>query len=167
MSEETVDKAPEAPEAQEAPQRDYEAEARRDGWVNKEEWEAKGRDPNQHRSAQEFVEAGEKILPIIKGRLDKVEKELARTKDLMKQKDRAALEALKVQAEAYEAKVKKALAEAVKEGDGDRVVELQDRLGEAKEKVKAVSEELKAPEEPQVPPEFNEFLERNDWYLTI
>lgn len=39
-----------------APERDYEAEARADGWTSLDEWVAAGKDPEKHRDAQTYVE---------------------------------------------------------------------------------------------------------------
>ncbi len=66
-------------EVQDVTERNFEAEARKEGWVSKEEWEAKGKDPSLHKDAKSFVEAGEKILPILKSKVDRLEKELARS----------------------------------------------------------------------------------------
>ena len=46
----------ETPEANPA-----EAAAEKDGWMNKEKWVEAGRDPNEHRSAERFIERGEFI----------------------------------------------------------------------------------------------------------
>lgn len=67
--------------------RDFEQEARKGGWVPQEEW--KGED-DAWKPAQQFVEDGEKTLPIFKAR---VEKELGELKDELKQAKRANTEA--------------------------------------------------------------------------
>lgn len=63
--------------------RDYEQEAQKGGWVPKEEW--KGED-EAWKPAQQFVEDGEKTLPIFKAR---VEKELGELKDELKEAKKA------------------------------------------------------------------------------
>lgn len=155
------DKGADAP----ADTRDYEAEAKREGWKDLEAWTAAGNDPERHRPAKDFVEAGEKIVPLMKAKLTRLEKKYATLEKSVQQERKATLEAMKAQNTAYEARVKEALAEAHDKGDGKKVVELQDKLDEAKEKGKEIAQELKAPVA-QDPPEFLEFLEGNDWYST-
>lgn len=46
--------------------RDYEAEARADGWTSKEEWIAAGKDPEKHRDAKTFVELADNDPAILR-----------------------------------------------------------------------------------------------------
>ena len=48
--------------------RDYEAEAKKDGWMPKDDFKG---EPEMWKEAQQFVEDGEQILPIVKGNLKK------------------------------------------------------------------------------------------------
>ena len=52
---------------------EIEEEARKLGWVKQEEWKG---DPDKWRPAEEFVERGRNIVPIMRERLEKLEKEL-------------------------------------------------------------------------------------------
>jgi len=164
MTDEKDDKAPEAEQPQ-ADTRDYEAEARREGWKDLEAWTAAGNDPARHRPAKDFVEAGEKIVPLMKAKLTRLEKKYATLEKSVQQERKATLEAMKSQNESYEARLKEALKTAVTKGDGDAVVDLQDKLADAKDKGKEIAKELKAPKDEE-PVEFTEFLEENAWYAT-
>jgi hypothetical protein len=67
-----------APEAalssqEQAPERNYEAEARDLGWVPKEEFKG---DPNKWRDPEEFVKWGEEFLPFVRADNKKLRKEL-------------------------------------------------------------------------------------------
>jgi len=55
-----------------------------DGFITKEEWVDKGRAEEDWRSPEEFVERGEKILPIVKERKEKLEKQVAEMQRDMK-----------------------------------------------------------------------------------
>lgn len=147
-------------------ERNYEAEARKEGWVSKEEWEAKGKDPSLHKPAKDFVEAGERIVPILKSRLTRLEKKYAALDASIASERKATLTAMQDQNEAFQAKLKEALKAAVTKGDGEAVVELQDKLGDAKEKAREIKEELKAKPEDKENPAFVSFLEENPWYST-
>lgn len=54
-------------------ERDYEAEAQEQGWVDKDAWKG---DPEKHTDAKTFVERGEKIAGILKSRLDKQDSQI-------------------------------------------------------------------------------------------
>jgi|GEM_PF-1668671 len=75
-SEAEVAQTPAAAPAPVSPE--VESEARRMGWVPKDEWRG---DPAKHRGADEFVERGRTILPIIKSQLDR---EIAKTREAEK-----------------------------------------------------------------------------------
>lgn len=145
---------------------EFEADARRQGWVSKEEWEAKGKDPAKHKSAEKFIKDGEQIVPILKGRLTRLENQLNTLKQTQVKERKATLEAMADQNKINEAKLKEALKAAVSKGDGDAVVDLQDRLDAAKEQSREIKQELKTVEQPAEDPQFVQFLEENEWYST-
>src|SRR3990167_1685786 len=98
--EEAITEAPAvAPEGEvEAPQaaapparvsRETESEALDIGWMTKEDWVRLGRDPNTHRSAEEFLKRGKEYLPIANAMRKKAEAKVheleATVRDLPKQ----------------------------------------------------------------------------------
>ncbi len=153
-------------DSQQSTIRDYEGEARKEGWVSETEWVAKGKDPALHKPAKEFVEAGERIVPILKSRLTRLENKYAKLEESNQRERKATLEAMKQQNDLNEAKLKEALKTAVTKGDGDRVVELQDKIGEIRDANKDIKQELSAKPSNEPAPEFVTFLEDNQWYST-
>lgn len=143
-------------------ERDYDGDARKMGWVPQEEWKG---DPEKWRPAQEFVERGENIVPILKDRLDKVEQELAATIKINKQQVEQAEQAAYSKAKAkYDQRIKelnqKEVA-AVEEGDTAEYL-----------KVKQEKDNLTPPEQPKVQPGdqqaispvFEDWHKKNNWY---
>ena len=161
MSEDT-EKAPEG----QTDTRDYEAEARKDGWVSEAEWTAKGKDPSLHKPAKEFVETGERILPLMKAKVTRLENKLTKVEASIANERKATLEAMQEQNRINEGKIKEALKTAVTKGDGDKVVELQDKLQEVRDSNKDIKQELTAKPVDAVRPEYTAFVEQNPWYTT-
>ena len=143
--------------------------AEKTGWVPKEEWKG---NPDQWRPAEEFVERGEKIAPILKDRNRKLEEKFDNLESEMKTiigTQKAEIERVKAESydrakTDYEAKLVRLDAkelEAFSEGDVDEFQKV------TKEKIN-----LKPPEKPvetQAPPKstpvFNEWHKQNDWYI--
>jgi len=136
-------------------ERNYEEEAKAQGWSPQEEWRG---DPEKWKDAKTFVEVGENILPIVKSKLDRVVTELEEVKSTNKQfgeffqdfkkreekeqgKLRAELEALKIQ--------------AVTDGDGEAFMKAERELAE-----------LNQPAPQQMTPVQKGWLAENSWYST-
>lgn len=153
--------------------------ARALGWVPQEEFRG---DPERFRTAEEFVEQGETILPILRannreleGKVGNLQKELDRIKGLY-EASQDAIEALREhQTEETKRQVvqaRKALVEELRsareEGNLDREVEINSeisRIDAAKEEVKAEPAARKEPEaEPQLDPAFVAWKKDNDWF---
>jgi len=138
-----------------------------DGFITKEEWEAKGRDPEKWRDPKEFKKRGEEILPIVKANLDKTQKELLALKSDMdkvltytkKQEERVRKEERdKIIAE-YESKKKEAF-----END-----DLKALTSAEQERDKKIQELDKEPEEAKTTvedPVFTKWKDKNKWYAT-
>ena len=120
-----------------------EKEARSQGWVPKEEF----RGPeNAWVDAAEFVERGQKILPILQANnrrlMEEQRKEREKHQKELDELRQATEEFKKFQKEAYErktreldneiAKIREQKKQAIADGDGDLVVELDDRLDDLK-----------------------------------
>lgn len=155
-----------------------ESEARLFGWVPKEEF--RGGEENWV-DAETFVKRGKELNPILRANNERLKKELAEERDKHNKElaeiKQTAEEFKKFQKEAFERKqeqlkkeideLKQQRKEAIKEGDGDLVVEIEDKLEELKE------EQAKKPEPPAEPPKqaetqldpsLSEWLDRNKWY---
>ena len=151
MSEEIVDKA------------------KKMGHVPKEEWKG---DPDKWRPAEEFVERGEKILPIVKANQKKLEKKFADLQkdfDMTLKANRREVEEAKNQSYAlakaqYEEQVKsleKDEVTAFGEGDAEKFAEIR----EEKKSLKEPEKPAPVPEPEQRPtPEFEEWSQKETWY---
>ena len=133
-------------------------EARAMGWVPEEEWQG---DPERWRPAEEFVERGNNILPIVRKQRDELKKELETV--IKSQGDQFKKEIAQIKKEVrstlekeYEQKLKE-LSEkeiqAVQDGDVDTYTELQAE----KENLKKPAQETEA---------FVEWKKDNDWWGT-
>lgn len=111
---------------------DVEERARRMGWRPKEEWEG---DPEKHRSAEEFVQRGEEMLPIVRSRAERAEREASEARqrieameqdyaDRFARMERMSAIALQRQKQQIEARYADKMRSAVEYGD----VETYDRL---------------------------------------
>lgn len=153
MSEELENQVDEAvePEVEETnPEMD---KARAAGWRPKDEWEG---DPDDWVSYKRFNEKGEMISSIRQLR-----------KALQDQK--GAIDQLVDHNKKLEAKrtkemqdyIKKQKAQAITDGDADRVLELDEMMEQAKEQERTIQSQ---PPQNNPSPVFTEWTERNPWY---
>jgi hypothetical protein len=147
---------------------EHEVEARKFGWVPKDEF--KGNE-DDWRDADEFLRRGREINGYLRKDLDKLarqnaakEAELLEIKQTLKEFKEFYS---KAEENAYKRAVKELQeqrAEAIKNNDGDLVIELEEQLEELKEQ-KPVRKEQKEEVKPNTPPpEFFDWVEENQWY---
>jgi len=172
MSEENVTSNEVAPEVV--------REAESQGWVPKERFRGNESD---WVDAEIFVKRGREILPILRKNNENLMKDLNSTKEQLKEFREAAEEFKKFQREAYERKaqeyeqriqdIKQSRAQAISDGDGQKVNALDDALDQAKDELKeakqAVKDADKAPAAPEpsaptVDPGLQVWLDRNTWF---
>jgi alpha-galactosidase/6-phospho-beta-glucosidase family protein len=118
-------------------------EAESQGWVPKERFRGNESD---WVDADTFVKRGREILPILRKNNENLVKDLQATKEQLKEFREAAEEFKKFQKEAYERKaneyedrireIKESRAQAISDGDGQKVNALDDALDQAKEDLK-------------------------------
>lgn len=146
--------------------RDFEAEAREIGWVP----EAEFKGPKEKwKPAQQFVEDGEKILPIVRSQLKRAQEELAKkdvefTKRLerMERMSNTSMERLKAQHKAELDRIQTEKLAAVEAGDTaeyKRLDKQEKQLSEVK-----FDEPEAADADPQTVQ--TEWVEKNAWYVT-
>jgi hypothetical protein len=158
---------------------DIEAQAREQGWVPQAEFRGPA---DQWRSAEEFLERGEKVLPIVKSQLRRTESELARlTAENRKlagmfqasQESITELQAfheqnLKERLAAQKRDLAAQLAAAREDGDVAGEVEIQTQIAALGREVVAEKPAVKpAPEippQPQLDPAFVEWQKSNTWF---
>lgn len=134
-------------------ERDYEAEARKDGWKPKDEYQG---DANKWRDARAYVEYGELRDSIRKEMSADYEDRFARLEKVSKR----AIDAIKRDADAKIADLKAGRSEAIKKGD-EKLVE---KFDDAIEKVKETSKEDVAEAEEDAEALEADFMSRNPWY---
>ena len=171
MSEESVTSNEVSPEVQ------HEAESQ--GWVPKERFRGNESD---WVDADTFVKRGREILPILRKNNENLVKDLQATKDELRQFREAAEDFKKFQRESYERKaqeyesriqeIKESRAQAISDGDGQKVNALDDALDQAKEDFKEAKQAVKdvvSAKEPEPTPEaidpgLQAWLDRNSWF---
>ena len=158
---------------------DVQHEAESQGWVPKERYRGNEAD---WVDAETFVKRGREILPILRKNNENLVKDLNATKEQLKEFREAAEEFKKFQKESYERKaqeyeqriqdIKESRAQAISDGDGQKVNALDDALDQAKDELKeakqAVKDADKAPTTPQpdttIDPGLQSWLDRNTWF---
>jgi hypothetical protein len=171
MSEENVTSNEIAPEIRQ--------EAESQGWVPKERFRGNESD---WVDADTFVKRGREILPILRKNNENLIKDLNATKEQLKEFRQAAEEFKQFQREAYERKaseyekriqeIKESRAQAISDGDGQRVNALDDALDLAKEEFKEAKQAVKdadtvkvpEPTQAEVDPGLQAWLDRNTWF---
>lgn len=158
---------------------EVEKNARHFGWVSKEEFRGNEAD---WVDAETFEKRGKEINPILRANNDRLKKELEATRDKHDKEIaelRAATEEFKTfQKESFDRKqkqlqdellsLKDQRKEAIREGDADLVVELEDRIEEVKDERskkqdKEPAIEVQAPVV-QLDPTLTNWIEGNKWF---
>jgi len=160
-----------------APEVRHEAESQ--GWVPKDRFRGNESD---WVDADTFVKRGREILPILRKNNENLMKDLNATKEQLRDFREAAEEFKKFQRESYErkasdyekriAEIKESRAQAISDGDGQKVNALDDALDLAKDELKeakqAVKDVVSTPEIPETPasvdPNLQVWLDRNNWF---
>lgn len=135
---------------------DSEKRAMEQGWVPEDQWNGSGR----WRSAEDFLDRGELFSKIdeVKRRAERAE----RTLDDLKKHHQKVRETEFKRAITY---LRAQKAEAVEAGDGERVVEIDERIDEAKAEFTEQQESAKQDvQTPEPNPLFTSWMNRNGWY---
>lgn len=152
-------------------------EAESQGWVPKDKYRGNETD---WVDAETFVKRGREILPILRKNNENLIKELNHTKEQLKEFRQTAEEFKKFQKENYEHKaqeyekqiteLKVARAQAITDGDGQKVNALDDAIDEAKEGVKEAKASAKEDaktvvEQPSsIDPVLQVWLDKHEWF---
>ena len=142
------------------------AEARKDGWVSKEEYRG---DPDKWSDAPEFVERGKHINRILQSKLKRQEDQISELRagvEEFKKFSNAQVthERAKLETALQELKTQKAVA--IREGDGELVTDLDDRIDHAKTQLKETkpSEQPQEQRSAQDKADFEDWNQSNNWY---
>lgn len=156
-----------------------EKEARQFGWVPKEEFRG---NEDSWVDADVFVQRGKEINPILRKNNERLLRELEAQKQQMQELKATTEEFKKFQKEAFERKASEMESEirtlreqkktAIREGDGDLAVEIEDRIDYLKEQKAEEASRQKTVEITQtttpqsLPPEVQEWVDNNSWYTS-
>lgn len=161
VQEEVVEEVAEVVEEAKPELSEVEQKARKMGWTEKSEFKG---DPAKWRSAEEFVDRGENMLPIVKARVAQQAKEIEELKSAMKQFGEYHT---KTEHRAYEKAMidlRQQRAEAIAAADGvafdkiDGQIESMRREIEDKSKIADVK-----PRNAENDPEYQAWLGKNTW----
>lgn len=139
-----------------ADDRDYEAEAKAQGWTPKEDFRG---DPNRWVDAETFVRRADEVMPFLKKQNGHLKREIddlkKMTRRLMKSEQSAYQNAL--------ADIQAKMQEAVEAGD----VEAWERLDKKKDSLRdnaARDAETASPDKRAIDKAFTDFRDEHDWY---
>ncbi len=157
----TVDDPNQTTEGGDGPSPEVEAEARKMGWTPKEEFRG---DPEKWRDASEFLDRGRTMLPIMRKQVERQDRQIADLQktitDLVefnsKADKRAFDKALK--------ELKEKQVEAVKTGDADAFVKVDEEIADLHKEAKDRPVVTKT--DPGEDPEYLEWAGRNKWVET-
>lgn len=137
-------------------QRDYEAEAKAQGWAPEDQWRGK---PEDFKSAEEFVKAGENIPAILKSKVDRLEDRVEQLLDSNKKLNEMSQRTLQKERKEKQgliAELEEARKQAITEGDGEAFDRADKQINDLKR------EDI--PPEQQLDPMAKNWLDNNPWY---
>ena len=138
---------------------DVEAEAAKMGWTPKDQFKG---DPDKWRPADEFVERGKQMVPLLRAQVKKQERQIAELTSTTKQFAEFATKAEKRGYDNALAALKEERAQAVANGDGEAFQRVDERLEDLKAEI---AEKTKSA--PRADggddPVFDEWKGRNAW----
>lgn len=150
--------------------------ARQLGWVPLEEFKG---DAARWIDAEEFVDRGEHVLPILRANNRKLhddiltlrnqngtlQNELQTTRKIVQGLEKSFNESLRRQLEEQRTQLKASLREAVEDRDIDRELEVRDQLNELTEAEKSAKNSPSSDTDSQgLSPEFQQWHTQNPWY---
>ncbi len=137
-------------------ERDYETEAKADGWAPKDSWKG---DPELWKTAEQFVSDGENINGYLRKKVERLETRVNEVVSSNKSLNEMSQRSL--------AKEKQATAEAIAELEALRTKAVDESDGEAFQRADSQIQELREPPQAQQSSQAAEnWLQGNQWYST-
>lgn len=134
------------------------AKAERMGWTPKDQFRG---DPDKWRPADEFVERGENMIPLLRSQVKRQERQIDELSRTVKEFAEYTSKADQRARERALAELKEARAAAIKAGDGDTFDKVDEAITELREQIKPKA--AQKTEQPGEDLEFTEWLSRNKW----
>lgn len=143
----------------EVAERNYEEEARKQGWKPEDEWQG---DPPHggFKSAEQFVKDGEEIPGILKSRIERLEDRIEQLTDSNRQLNefsKRSLEKEKKEKQKIIKELEEIRKKAIDEGDGAAFTDADARIQELRQD---------EPQQQGLDPAAQEWLQHNPWYQT-
>ena len=147
---------------------DVEQRAMRLGWVPKDQFKG---DPDKHRSAEEFLDRGVNMLPLLQRDNEKLHKGMSRLEKRLEEQARTFEEFQKYSQDALQREYRRGKAEA--EAKLDTAIQNADVTGaqQARRELAALEEtkpqptqKKEEPPKPQVDPVFQDWIDENKWF---
>lgn len=138
---------------------EIEVKARKMGWTEKENFRG---DPEKWRPAEEFVERGENMLPIIKAQVKRQDREIAELKETLQKFGEYHT---KTEQRAYEKALndlREQRAQAIASGDGAAFDRVDNEINAMRSQFKPPSVEIKH-QDSEADPVYIEWKSRNTW----
>jgi DNA-binding transcriptional MerR regulator len=141
-------------------ERNFETEARQQGWVGKEDFKG---DPEKWTDAQSFVEKGEKIAGIANKRARELKDLLDQTRETNRQASEHFKKTLERERKEHESEIKRLTEvrkKAITDGDGDTFTRADERLNELRKDTPTEVD----PEKAKYDRLATQWASDNDWY---
>ena len=138
--------------------RDYEAEAKAQGWAPEEDWRGK---PEDFKSAERFIKDGESIPALLKSKVEKLEgrvDELLDSNKKLNEFSQRSLEKERKENDRLIHKLEETRKQAITEGDGEAFDRADKQINDLRADVQPQPQELD--------PTAKRWLEANPWYET-
>lgn len=147
---------------------EVEARAKRLGWVPAEEFKG---DPAKHRSAEEFLDRGETLLPILKRDNDKLHEGMSRLERRLAEQEKTFGQFAEFATKAEERAYRRALTEleakrdaAIETADVNGAKSAQRQIDELNKDAAPKVEKSKTEDTPRVDPTVTAWISENDWF---
>jgi len=136
------------------------AEAKRQGWVPQEEYDGPA---EKWVDAETFVKKGKEINALLRKDNEFLKREIAEMKSTMMEFKKFSADNEKRAYERALAELREQKKQAVSQGDGDKLLEVDDAIEELKEQRAKEAQQAKATSN-QIDPSFVEWNEENTWF---
>lgn len=147
---------------------DSEARARRLGWVAKEEFKG---DPDKHRSAEEFLERGETMLPLLKRDNDRLHEKLSQFERKIEEQSKTFAQFVEFTSKSEERAYKRAITEleakrdaAIDTADGNAARKAQSEIDQLNKDAAAAPKPVPAADTGVIDPVIQSWRQENEWF---
>jgi hypothetical protein len=145
-------------EVEAAPERDWEGEASAEGWAPEAQWKG---DPKRWKSAEQFVRDGEKIVPILKSKVDRLDQrveQLMESNKKLNEMSKRSLDKERRENDRLIKQLEEMRKQAVTNGDGEAFASADSQIQSLQQQGHPV------PEQDNLDPLAEQWLSHNPWY---